>query len=55
MLLHNNKKVILHWYNGDEYWLNKFLQLGMYFSVNANMINSYKGSKLLRLIPIDKL
>lgn len=48
-------KVVLHWYSGDEYWLDKFLNLGVYFSVNANMINSDRGSKIIRQIPMEKL
>lgn len=50
-----NPKVVLHWYSGDEFWLNKFLELGVYFSVNANMINSDRGSKIIHQIPIEKL
>ncbi|AWI06728.1 TatD family hydrolase [Clostridium drakei] len=52
---HKNKKVALHWYSGDEFWLEKFLKLGTYFSINANMINSYKGSKIIKCIPKENL
>lgn len=52
---YQKSKVILHWYNGDEFWLKEFLKLGVYFSVNANMINSDKGRKIIGQIPIDKL
>ncbi|MBU5439804.1 TatD family hydrolase [Tissierella sp. MSJ-40] len=50
-----NSKVVLHWYSGDEFWLVKFLELGAYFSVNANMINSDKGKKIISRIPIERL
>lgn len=49
-----NTKVILHWYSGDEFWLEKFIELGVYFSVNTNMINSDKGSKIIKQIPKEK-
>ena len=52
---YDNKKVILHWYTGNEFWLDKFIAMGVYFSVNANMINTDKGSTLIRKIPKEKL
>ncbi|HBV97353.1 MAG: hypothetical protein JL50_08720 [Peptococcaceae bacterium BICA1-7] len=51
----NNKKIILHWYNGNQFWLEKFLQLGCYFSINSSMMNSIKGKQLISNIPLDKL
>jgi TatD DNase family protein len=50
-----NSKVVLHWYNGDDFWLKKFFTLGMYFSINPNMINSDKGRKIIQQIPIERL
>ncbi len=32
------KKCILHWYTGSKEYLDKFLDIGCYFSLNANMI-----------------
>ena len=51
----NNSKVVLHWYSGDEFWLEKFLDLGTYFSINANMVNTYRGRRIIGQIPIEKL
>lgn len=51
----NNSKVVLHWYSGDEFWLEKFLEIGAYFSINANMINTESGRKIIGQIPIEKL
>ncbi|WHH59786.1 TatD family hydrolase [Petroclostridium sp. X23] len=50
-----NSRVVLHWYSGDEVWLKKFLLFGTYFSINANMINSDKGRKIIERIPIERL
>lgn len=52
---YQNSKVVLHWYSGDEFWLKKFLKLGVYLSVNANMINSARGRKIIGQVPIEKL
>jgi len=52
---HRNKKVILHWYSGNEFWLEHFLQLGCYFSINSNMISSDKGRQLISNLPLDRL
>ncbi|MDG5855270.1 TatD family hydrolase [Clostridium beijerinckii] len=52
---HKNSKVVLHWYSGDEFWIEKFLELDVYFSVNANMVNSDKGMKIIKRIPIESL
>lgn len=51
----NNRKVILHWYSGNLLWIEKFLELGCYFSINANMANSKKGMQLIKSMPLDKL
>lgn len=51
----NSSKVVLHWYSGDEFWIEKFLDLGTYFSINANMINTDRGRKIIGKIPIEKL
>lgn len=51
----NSSKVVLHWYSGDEFWLEKFLDIGTYFSINANMINTDRGRKIIGQIPIEKL
>lgn len=50
-----NRKVILHWYNGDEIWIEQFLQLGYYFSINNNMITSIKGRDLILKLPLNRL
>lgn len=55
LVKHKNTKVILHWYSGDELWLEKFLDIGAYFSINTNMMNSDNGIRIINRIPIEKL
>jgi TatD DNase family protein len=50
-----NHKMIMHWYSGNEEWLEKLIDLGAYFSINSNMLASAKGSNIIGKIPIDKL
>lgn len=50
-----NHKIIIHWYSGNEEWLEKLIDLGAYFSVNSNMLTSAKGRNIISKIPIDKL
>ncbi|MDJ0304677.1 MULTISPECIES: TatD family hydrolase [Dehalobacter] len=52
---HKNKKVILHWYSGDQFCLEQFLQLGCYFSINNNMISSIKGKKIISNLPLNRM
>lgn len=52
---HGNTKVVMHWYSGNEYWLSKLSELGCYFSVNANMLNSINGKKIIKSIPLERL
>ncbi|KJR44150.1 putative deoxyribonuclease [Desulfosporosinus sp. I2] len=52
---HKNKKVILHWYSGDQFWLEQFLQLGCYFSINSNMISSIKGREIIFNLPLNRI
>lgn len=46
------KRCILHWYTGNIEYQKKFINLGCYFSINANMI---KNIELINSIPRDKL
>lgn len=46
---------ILHWYSGALKHADCALEAGMYFSVNAAMLRSKKGARLLRLLPPDRV
>lgn len=50
---YQSKKCILHWYTGDIEYLNKFLDIGCYFSVNANMIKS--NNCVINQIPLTRI
>lgn len=50
-----NHKVIMHWYSGNEYWLDKLIDLGCYFSINSNMLSSTKGIMIIDHIPLERL
>lgn len=46
------RKCIIHWYSGKLEFLERFRELGCFFSINANML---KNPEIIRSIPIDKL
>lgn len=50
-----NKKIIMHWYTGDEKWMERFVELGCFFSVNFNMIRSENGKQIIAQIPINRI
>lgn len=50
-----NRKVIIHWYSGNEIWLEKFINLGAYFSVNFNMMGSVNGKQIIKRIPMERI
>ena len=50
---HKPKKCIIHWFTGNEEQLKKLIDVGCYFSINANMI--FQNNTKLYLIPKDKL
>lgn len=50
-----NNKIILHWFTGTIKELERAINLGYYFSINTNMINSTKGKEVVRRIPLDRL
>ena len=52
---HENSKAIIHWYSGNEEWLEKLIDIGMYFSVNSNMMNTTRGKLLIKKIPKNKI
>ncbi|MHB1467672.1 MAG: TatD family hydrolase [Solirubrobacteraceae bacterium] len=46
---------VLHWYSGALKHAEAALQAGFYFSINAPMLRSQKGSKLLAALPRDRV
>jgi len=45
------KKCIIHWFSGSEAQLKRLIELGCYFSINANMIDKDK----VKLIPENRI
>ncbi|UTR14912.1 TatD family hydrolase [Salipaludibacillus sp. LMS25] len=48
-------RIILHWFSGTIKQLDKAINLGYYFSINTNMLNSKKGREIVKRIPTDQL
>ena len=52
---YNYNKVIIHWYSGPLDILEKFINLGCYFTISVDIGYSKFTEKILKHIPIDKL
>lgn len=52
---YNPQKCIIHWFSGSEEQLEQLIDLGCYFSINANMVNNKKTCKNLYMIPKTKI
>ena len=50
-----NGKVILHWYSGRIADLETALSRGYYFSINHQMLESEKGRRIVKKIPVDRI
>lgn len=48
-------RAIVHWYSGDIATLNKLLDEGYYFSINANMCTTVKGRSIIARIPYSRI
>jgi TatD DNase family protein len=46
---------VLHWYTGALADADRALDAGLYFSVNAAMLRTQKGARLVRLLPRDRV
>lgn len=52
---YNYNKAIIHWYSGEMKTLQKFIELGCYFTISVDMGYSEKTNEVLSKIPMDKL
>jgi TatD DNase family protein len=48
-------KVVLHWFMGSESEVRRAVELGCYFSVNAEMSRSKRGQALLKQLPLERV
>ena len=47
--------VILHWYSGSITDLRRAIELGCYFSINHQMLQSVNGRNIIGNIPVDRI
>ena len=52
---YNYNKAIIHWYSGDIDTLDKFIELGCYFTISVDIGYSERTKDVLDRVPIDKL
>lgn len=53
--LTSNGHVILHWFTGNVSDAKRAVDLGCYFSINAEMLNNNKHREMLTTLPIERL
>ena len=47
--------VVLHWFSGSQYELDRAIELGLWFSINPTMINSRNGRNIISNIPLSRI
>jgi TatD DNase family protein len=45
----------LHWFNGTRDEVKQALQLGCFFSINAEMLRTSSRKQILTFIPLDRI
>jgi TatD DNase family protein len=55
LLLDAGATAILHWYSGPLGQLERALQGGLYFSVNAAMLRSRNGQRIIAALPRERV
>jgi TatD DNase family protein len=48
-------QTVLHWFTGTKAEARRAVELGCYFSVNAQMLETDKGRDLVGILPNDRL
>ena len=48
-------RVVLHWFTGSASEARRAIDLGCYFSINAEMLANEKRSAVVRTLPLDRL
>ena len=49
------EKSIIHWYSGDFYTLNKFIDSSAYFTLSVDINTSQKSKEIAKLIPLNQI
>jgi TatD DNase family protein len=47
--------VILHWFTGSQRALDRAASIGCFFSVNAGMLRSAAGARIVAALPLDRV
>ncbi len=48
-------QVVLHWFTGSKSEARRAIELGCYFSINAQMLKNDRGREIVSLLPKDRL
>jgi TatD DNase family protein len=48
-------KVVLHWFTGTKSEVKRAIELGCYFSINAEMLANERHISMIKAIPLDRL
>lgn len=53
--IRNYNRAIIHWYSGNIEILDRFIELGCYFTISVDVGYSRLAEEILKKIPLDKL
>jgi TatD DNase family protein len=48
-------RVVLHWFTGTTVEARRAVDLGCYFSVNAEMLANHKSASITKALPLDRI
>lgn len=51
----NQGKIVLHWFTGTKAEAKRAIEMGCYFSVNAEMFNSERHTSMVSALPLERL
>lgn len=49
------KRSIIHWYSGPEKYIDQFLEMGCYFTIGVEILNSRKIKNLAKKLPAERI
>lgn len=51
----NEGKIVLHWFTGTKAEAKRAIEMGCYFSINAEMLRNTRHASMVSSIPLDRL
>lgn len=51
----NERKLVLHWFTGTKAEARRAIDLGCYFSINVEMLDSSRHRELVSVLPLERL